>query len=77
MYLFNDGEIILGNWLQDQLEGLSILIKDGFEEIFIYNKNKQKKKIEFLEEKETITNSNEYEKLQEFYQNLKKKKFIK
>jgi hypothetical protein len=72
LYLFDNKEVIIGNWLQDSLDGLSVHIdKDGVEQFFNSRKKREKKKIILNEEKENIISSENYKKLKTFYQNVK------
>lgn len=77
IYLLDNNEIIIGNWIQDHLDGLSILIdKDGNEHLFVSRKKREKKKVVLNEEKETHLKSEGYKKLKGFYQNAKNRGLI-
>ena len=71
MCLLENNEIVIGNWIEDKLDGLSILIKDGEEQLFISSKKREKKKIILTKENKKITDTDAYKKLQMFYNNIK------
>ena len=71
MCLLENNEIVIGNWIEDKLDGLSILIKDGEEQLFISSKKREKKKIILTKENKKITDTDAYKKIKMFYNNIK------
>lgn len=67
----NKGISLIGNWTQDNLEGLAILINESKEEKIIYFKEKIKNEIYDESEITTIKESPMYKEMKEFYSNVK------
>jgi len=67
----NKGISLIGNWIQDNLEGLAILINESKDEKIIYFQEKRKNEISDESEIIAIKESPIYREMKEFYLNVK------
>ncbi len=72
LYLFKNGNILIGNFLNGEIEGLSLIIsKVSPIQICFMNNSKVKVLVTDENEKNNIKISSEYKKLLEFYESNK------
>lgn len=63
--------VIIGNWVDNNLEGIAIWLKGNNEEkILVFDKNKKKREIVDNNELSNIKISKQYYDLKEFYHNV-------
>ena len=64
--------VVIGDWLENNLQGLAIYIKDDDNErLWIIDEDKQKKEIKDEASINKIKESEEYTQLRDFYTNIK------
>ena len=69
----NKNTAILGNWIDNNLEGLAIFFMEDLEErIWVVEKDKKKSEITDKNELNKIKDNKNYKELKEFYYNIKK-----
>lgn len=69
----NKNTSILGNWIDNNLEGLAIFFMEDLEErIWLVEKDKKKSEITDNNELNKIKDNKNYKELKEFFYNIKK-----